>query len=205
MKEEGFVERVRHWWNGYCFSSSPNFILACKLKALKEDLKSGIGRNLGIWPLGRNVFLSKLLGLDAREDLFGLSQEDQTCRIQIRGEIAHLASLEEISWRQKSRILFVKEGDNNTCFFHWVANSHRRTNHIQGIEVDSVLYEEEEEGRSKVINFYQRLYTELDTWRPSMDGLKFARIEEDERLELERDFSKEEVVNVLHEMEGDKA
>ena len=146
-----------------------------------------------------------MLGLDAREDLFGLSQEDQTCRIQIKGEIAHLASLEEISWRQKPWILFVKEGDNNTCFFHWVANFHRKTNHIQGIEVDNVLYEDEEEVRSKVINFYQRLYTELDTWRPSMDGLKFARIEEDEWLELERDFSKEEVVKVLHEMEGDKA
>ena len=38
-----------------------------------------------------------------------------------------------------------------------------------------------------------------------MDGLKFARIEKDERLELERDFSKEEVVKVLHEMKGDKA
>ena len=47
----------------------------------------------------------------------------------------------------------MKEGDNNTCFFHQVANSHRRTNHIQGIEVDSVLYEDEEEVRSKVINF----------------------------------------------------
>ena len=38
-----------------------------------------------------------------------------------------------------------------------------------------------------------------------MDGLEFARIEEAERLELEMDFSKEEVVKVLHEMEGDKA
>ena len=38
-----------------------------------------------------------------------------------------------------------------------------------------------------------------------MDGLEFARIEEVKRLELERDFSKEEVVKVLHEMEGDKA
>ena len=46
---------------------------------------------------------------------------------------------------------------------------------------------------------------ESDTWRPSMDGLEFARIEEDERLDLERDFSKEEVVKVLQEMEGDKA
>ena len=38
-----------------------------------------------------------------------------------------------------------------------------------------------------------------------MDGLKFARIEKDEWLELERDFSKEEVVKVLQEMEGHKA
>ena len=38
-----------------------------------------------------------------------------------------------------------------------------------------------------------------------MDGIEFASIEKDERLELERDFSKKEVVKVLFEMEGDKA
>ena len=38
-----------------------------------------------------------------------------------------------------------------------------------------------------------------------MDGLEFSSIEEDERLELERYFSKEEVIKVLQEMEGDKA
>ena len=37
-----------------------------------------------------------------------------------------------------------------------------------------------------------------------MDGLEFASIEEDERLSLERDFSKKEVIQVLQEMEGDK-
>ena len=103
------------------------------------------------------------MGLDAREDLSGLSQEDQTHRIQIKGKIAHLASLEEISWRQKSRILFVKEGDNNTHFFHRVANSHKRSNYLRGVEVDGVLYEDEEEVRLKVVHFYQSLYTESDT------------------------------------------
>ena len=97
----------------------------------------------------------------------------------------------------------MKKGDNNTCFFHRVANSHKRTNHIRGIEVDGVLYEDEVQ--SKVVHFYQSLYTESDTWRPSMDGLEFASIEEDEHLELESDFSKEEVVKVLFEMEDDKA
>ena len=45
----------------------------------------------------------------------------------------------------------MREGDNNTSFFHRVATSHRRTNHIRGIEVDGVLYEDEEVVRSKVV------------------------------------------------------
>ena len=65
------------------------------------------------------------MGLDAREELLGLSGEDQLRRIQLKGEIEQLASLEEISWRQKSRALYVKEGDNNTRFFHRLANSQK--------------------------------------------------------------------------------
>ena len=57
--------------------------------------------------------------------------------------------------------MFVKEGDNNTRFFHRVANSHRRTNHIRGIEVDGVLYEDEEEVQSKVVHFYQGTRNQL--------------------------------------------
>ena len=38
-----------------------------------------------------------------------------------------------------------------------------------------------------------------------MDGLDFACIEEDERLSLEKEFMKEEVIPVLREIEGDKA
>ena len=63
--------------------------------------------------------------------------------------------------------------------------------------MDGVIYEDEEEVRAKVVRFYQILYIKSDTWCPSMDGLEFASIEEDERLDLERDFSKEAVVMVL--------
>ena len=53
----------------------------------------------------------------------------------------------------------MKKGDNNSHFFRWVANSHRTTNHIRGIEVDGVLYEDEGEVWSKVVHFSQDLYT----------------------------------------------
>ena len=54
--------------------------------------------------------------------------------------------------------------------------------------------------RSQVVHFYQGLYMKTNTWCPTVDGLQFASIEEDERLSLERDFSKEEVIQVIKEM-----
>jgi len=39
LKEEGFVNRVRLWLVSYTIQSSPSFVLAKQLKALKVDLK----------------------------------------------------------------------------------------------------------------------------------------------------------------------
>ena len=80
LKEEGFVERVRQWWNGYCFLGSLSFILARKLKALKDYLKKWNKEVFGDLVFRKKCLLSELLDLDAREDLLGLSHEEQMCR-----------------------------------------------------------------------------------------------------------------------------
>ena len=71
--------------------------MACKLKALKDDLKKWNNEEFGDLAFRKKCLLSELLGLDAKEDLLGFSEEEQTHCIQIKGDIAHLASLEEIS------------------------------------------------------------------------------------------------------------
>ena len=76
----------------------------------------------------------------------------------VKFDIDFLASLEEISWRQKSKALFIKERDNNTRFFHRLANSHRRTNQIRGVEVEGALYEDESEVTNPMVDFYRKLY-----------------------------------------------
>ena len=80
LKEEGFVERVRQWWNGYCFLGSPSFILARKLKALKDDLKKWNKEVFGNLAFRKKCLLFELLELDAREDLLGLLQDNQLRR-----------------------------------------------------------------------------------------------------------------------------
>ena len=135
----------------------------------------------------------------------GLSNKEESCRTQVKGDIVAIATLEKTFWRQKSRALYVKEGDNNTQFFHRLANSYRKANHIRSIEVDGVFYKDGSSVQAQVVQFYQNLYTETDMWRPTVDGLDFACIREDERMSLKREFSKEEVTQVLMEMGGDKA
>ena len=154
LKVEGFVDRVQQWWNGYNFVGLLGFILAQKLKALKADLKKWNREEFGDLAFRKKNLLTELMDLDAREELLGLSNEDQLLQIQLKGDIEQLASLEEISWRQKSQALYVKEGDNNTRFFHRLANSHRNANHIKRIEVDGVLYEDELDVRSQLVLFY---------------------------------------------------
>ena len=71
-----------------------------------------------IWLFRKKNLLTELMGLDAREELAGLSNEEQIRHLQLKGDIEQLASLEETSWRQKSQALYVKKGGNNTRFFH---------------------------------------------------------------------------------------
>ena len=59
-------------------------------------------------------------------------------------------------------MLWIKEGDNNTKFFHKMANSRRRFNHLSFLEVDGVIYEEESEIATQVVNFYKNLYQESE-------------------------------------------
>ena len=78
LKVEGFVEKVQQWWHGYCFMGSPSFVLAQRLKTLKEDLKRWNKEEFGNLAFRKKSLLTKLLSLDAKEELLGLSHEEQS-------------------------------------------------------------------------------------------------------------------------------
>ena len=205
LKEADFVKRVQGWWGNYVFNGTPSFVLASKLKALKEDLRRWNKETFGDVHHRKNLQMGEILRLDVKEGLDGLTNEETILREEHKIEVVRLAHLAETSWRQKSRVLWLQEGDNNTKFFHRMANSNRRRNYMGSLEVDGVLYEEKEEVKQQIVNFYSSLYQENESWRPMVDGLSFNSIGAAARLHIERPFELEEVLQVLKDVQGDKA
>ena len=165
LKTDGFNDRVHSWWNRYSFSGTPSFVLAKKLKALKEDIIKWNRSEFGNVERQKKDLLEALKLLDVKEEELGLSEVELGERALLRSQIQNLLSLEEVSWRQKSRMLCIKEGDNNIKFFHKVANSRRRYNHISMLEVNGVTYEDESEMADQAVQFYKNLYKETEEWK----------------------------------------
>ena len=204
LKDKGFVERIRSWWESYQFYGAPSFVLANKLKALKVDLKRWNVEEFGnVEEKGKKLW-SDLRGLETVEESRILTVEEKLDKERIRGELEKM-TLEEISWRQKSRVFCIKEGDRNTKFFHRIANSHRRFNSIDKLMVDGVMSSDEGSIAEGITQFYRRLYFENEAHPPVLDDVEFGRISEEDALWLDRPFEEEEVFGVVSGFNGDKS
>ena len=96
------MDKIHCWWSGYEFVGTPSFVLACKMKALKEDLKKWNRETFGDIYHRKTCRMRDILDLDVKEGREGLSVEEQNLREVLKGEVIQLAHMAETSWRQKS-------------------------------------------------------------------------------------------------------
>jgi hypothetical protein len=205
LKVDGFVDRVRGWWDSYSFPGSPSHTLASKLKALKMDLKKWNVNEFGNIHFKHQKLLHSLHELESLGERRVLSKDEKNERIHLISDLETNMYLDEICWRQKSRVKWLKEGDKNTKYFHTVANSHRRRNSIRQLSINGVLSTDQEAIKAEISGFYRQLYIEDTTYRPSLDGLSFSSISPEEASWLERPFEEEEISQVVRNMNGYKA
>ena len=149
--------------------------------------------------------LAELCVLETVVESRSLSSNERIQQERLVTEWERNSLLEEISWRQKSRELWLKEGDKNTKFFHKVANSHRRYNTISSLMVNGDLTTDQQVIADCITQFYTGLYSEESGWRPKLDNFAFSMISTEDAAWLERPFGEEEVVGVLKAFNGDKA
>ena len=205
LKAEGFLDKVKFWWENYHFQGTPSYILAKKLTALKSDLKKWNETDFGNIAAKKQLLWSKLNVLDLKEDHHSLSKAEKLEKTSLCTELEKAALLEEISWRQKSKVLYLKEGDSNTRFFHRMANSNRRNNCIENLMIDGAFSSNQDRIANHIEHFYINLYSKQQVQHPFPNILDFPRISGDNVVWLERPFEEAEIFEVIKEFNGDKS
>lgn len=107
--------------------------------------------------------------------------------------------------KQKARIKWTMDGDENSTFFHGVVNNQNRKNHIDGLMINGKWSNEVEEIKKEVFNFFQNKFNERWVSRPKLVNSRFKSIDMMDAIRIEAPFSIDEVKKATWACGSDKA
>ena len=136
-------------------------MLSAKLKALKPLLKIWNVASFGNIVAQKNKALNLLNQWDKEELTRQLINQELEERNSACDEYKRWALMKEVSWRQKSRELWLREGDKNTKFFHKMANARRRRNSLVKVKIKNGWLIEEGEIKEAVIGAFLEFINSL--------------------------------------------
>ena len=84
--------------------------------------------------------MDKIDILDRKAETNLLSSQEVELRYHLKGQLTKLLREEEIFWLQRSKATKLLQGDDNTKYFHLVANGrHRKTKIIQLEQEEGII------------------------------------------------------------------
>ena len=113
---------------------------------------------------------------------------------------------EEIHWRQKAKVKWVKDRDCNSKLFHKVANGRRNRNFIKFLENEKRLVLDNSESiTTEILLHFKKLYSSPpgESWR--VEGIDWSSISEESASRLDSPFTEEEIFNAIFQLDRDKA
>lgn len=121
---------------------------------------------------------------------------------EVKKELEELLHQEEIWWKQRSRISWLKEGDRNTRYFYLKASWRARKNKIRKLRrEDGTATSNVEEMEEIARTFFQQLYTKDDNLNPAgVLGFFEEKITEEMNETLTKPFTDEEVGDALFQI-----
>ncbi|XP_026384273.1 uncharacterized protein LOC113279836 [Papaver somniferum] len=144
------------------------------------------------------------------KDLLELQISDPTDSIttaRLKTRLEYLYTLEELYWKDKSREVWLIEGDKNTPYFHRVTLFRRKRNAISWIKDSSnaILTDRDNIGNS-FLDYFKNLYSsQPQQFQDEILNDLPVKFSAEDNDTLSLPFTAEEIKNVVFQMGGKKA
>ncbi|XP_026410850.1 uncharacterized protein LOC113306079 [Papaver somniferum] len=133
---------------------SPTYKLRAKILSTKKGLRDWNKSSFGNIQTDISTIRKELL------DLHISDPSDSTTSARLKARLEYLYNIEELYWKDKSREVWLLEGDRNTSYFHRVTLFKRKRNAISWIKDSSntILTDRDSIGNS-FIDYLKNLYS----------------------------------------------
>ena len=202
---DGFDILIKNYISPFASSANPIERLSYKLKEIKKSIKACIPERTRNWSSRLQEIEASILGIDIQAETCPIPL-DLWHRKQVLRRHHHNILLEqELYWKQRSRVQWLKEGDLNTTFFHKIANGRRRSNSISSLLINGTHTDSPEVIRRSFEQFFSSLFNKpkCPLVNINWDHLLPWKITNSSVLELL--FTEDEVSKCVFSLPGEKS
>ncbi|KAF3781707.1 retrotransposable element ORF2 protein [Nymphaea thermarum] len=125
---------------------------------------------------------------------------------RVRKQLSQALLMEEVMWKQRSRICWLAEGDKNTSFFHAMAKSRQAKRKIRSIEYDDTEYVESGQILEVCTAYFRRVLDTDEAQGMLFEGVdSIPKVTDSDNEQLLRPILEEEVYAVVWSLDKDSA
>jgi hypothetical protein len=205
LKHKDFKDVVLNAWSSTSVDGWMGHILKVKLKSLKGIIKEWNVKTFGEVELKRRDFIKRILDLDIKSEVAGLDEGEVVERKKLFEDVWRLLKNIDALTFQRSRSKWLKEGDENSRFFHMSMKARKRRNLLKALRTPRGWIEGPVLVRREVVEFFNDHFA-IDSWnRPTLDEIVFPQLADNVVEGLTAIFSMKEISEAVLSCDGSKS
>ncbi|KAL9691204.1 hypothetical protein QQ045_011623 [Rhodiola kirilowii] len=205
MEQPGLKGKVKESWGAVVDSGWKGYTLPRKLARVRRMISLWNKKSFGDVNAKLNKSRVEWERLRTLQDSRSLSVEEELRLLALQKVIWLLEDQDERIWRQKARIKWLRLGDQNTNYFHRMAMWRSKKNNLSSILANGSRIEDPGLIKQAAREYFAVIFRRSEPCLWALDELFSGTLNEEQRSFLERDISKEEILCVLKECDGNKA
>lgn len=199
------LDHMSVWWEEDKVQGYRCFKVWSKQKAMRQKMITWKHEVLNKWQNSAHNLESDISKLDKQEESNMWSEALSKERAQLKQKLDEMLLNEEMDWKQRARCSWVKEGDRNTRYFQAAVKARQQTNSLHSLMIGDKLGNKSVVVEQHIINHFRKMFEELFQFKPTIQGLQFSKISNEQGEWLTRTFSAQELESVLNSLADDKA